>query len=820
MQIALMDPGQVIRPQQIVAPSAPAPGAAIMAPGTPVRRDPNGTARMAARDRILRSQQVADAERVRQQKIEDAIIARRQQLEDEEWRRQIQVEDAAYEDEKNLRDEERKNKRADEIARIKRAEEIADDISKRGRELRDRDDTRKYNEQVLAEQRDYDEKILEAKNKREDEKDKRDWERGAQDRVRQSEKHTQWMAESKARLAEIQERQKQIKIESLFNTKKSYADFLNDVATNKVNSDYRERLDEIINRLSIEEEALQNYAIEKTIGVINNLVDIYLKNGIDDDTDEWLEKLFAQYGMDDVTDIKDKPELVNQIAFNVMSQVTNNPTLLMSIQPLTEVKTAIETATQGQKELVQQQKQFELARSKVSNKTFDEEAVKMLKKAYRMRIGMLGEDPYTQVEDKTQFDENGEPRNLPKESPSEDIEGKSIEQDPPKITKKDTKDFLDDLGNENPADEAIKDATVTDESNSSAVIKPATPDASTFLEASGTDESNSSAVIKPSAGATSFIETEGTDDDNMTEPDDEAKYNSMILNAGSAIGDGVDALGEVIDRSGVGDAASNAISSAADMAISPEGAAITGSLLSTDKGREIIGQAGQTLKDTGRGIANATITPTGPQYATDELKNLQGVLNEGSDDLVEKPVKQTWTDPKTGLPATKGTKGAVPNKVNRLQPEGIANKVNQALGANGSKTFTEPPPAPGGNAKKDLRARAEWQLRLRDHVNTQVQESRKALGVRLKQSVQSMKAKGSRVKGKVPSGVLDFIGNVMKGLVIVEVAYLGQDLVDYLSMEDPKLLGDIKAHEPLEAAREQVQADLNATLAEAQELVQ
>lgn len=796
MQIPLADLGQVIRPQQLVVPTAPNAGARIMAPSAPVRVDPNGAARQAARDRILRRNQVADAELTRQQQIEDAILARRQQIEDEEWKRQLQVDDAAYEDEKYLRNEDSKNKRADAISTAKRSESIQDDARNRIRILGDRQELRGHNKEVLEEQRGYDKELLEARNKREDEQEERKWRRAAPGRVQGAEKHTQWMKESEARLKESEARKAQINSESLLNTKKAYADFLSDVATNRVDSDYRDRLDEIIERLSIEEEALQNYAVEKTIGVLNNLVKIYIDTGIDKETDEWLEKLFEQYGMQEVTDIKDKPELVDVIAHNVMSQVQNNETLLMSIQPLGEVKSAIETAAQDQKELVQQQKQFELARSKATNKTYDPEAVEMLKKAYRTRIGHFGQDAFEEVESKTKVDENGVPRGTPAEEITEDVDGNKVEEKVPDVSEKDTKAFLDDLGDSNPMKETIKDTETIDESNSSATIAPA-PE-----------------------GASTFIDMEGTDDDNMTASDDGAKYNSMILNAGSSIGDGINSLGEVIDRSGIGDAASNAVSSASDMAMSPEGAAITGSLLATDKGREIIGQAGQTLQDTGRGIANATIAPTGSQYATDELKNLQGALNEAPSDLVEKPVKQVWIDPETGGPAGKGTKGAVPSKVNRLQPEGISNKVNQALGANGSKTFTESPPAPEGNAKKDLRARAEWQLRLRDHVNTQVQESRQALGARLNQSLKSMKAKGSRVKGKVPSGVLDFIGNVMKGLTILEVAYLGQDLVEYLSMEDPKLLEDIKAHEPMEAVREEVQSDLNATAAEAQELAQ
>ena len=757
----VMDPGQVIRPMTtpMVIPGG-GTGARIRSTTggvAPVRGPSNNFINRRARRETL-----ADNELARRQLLEDEARIRKQKIEDAEWEREAKIMDYETDREWDLAKEDRDlNRELD-----KEKARIESEIAKEKRE-------EKY--KIAAEERAAEQAQI---------KSDQEWERGKPERELREKQINAQIELSQQQLEEVKQRMEDNKKKYDLEVEKAYFQFRSNAKSVRSGAKLKKRITSFIDDLPNKKQAILDKA--RANAMVHVLALVKMGDNIDPVSEEFLDPLYEEFDINDFSELTDETQR-QKFLDKVLIKAQNDELALGGY--VKSIKDTLERSVLEHNNLVRQHEIYLNMLTRVSDKEIDEESYAVLDKEFKKILG-LNNKSISSVNAKGGLDSEGNPTTPPADANliAPDLKTPASAAEP---TEEETKDFIDDLTNKDPGKEVIAD-----------------PEGES-VNPTGDEVEQADSFLDPKTG-----------DDDLEEEEEDSRYNSMLINAGSAIGDGVDKIGEAISDSGIVDAASNAVSSAADMAISPEGAAITGSLLATDKGREIIGQAGQTLKDTGRGIANATITPTGSQYATDELKNLQGVLNEAPDDLVEKPVKQVWTDPETGLPAEKGTKGAVPSKVNRLQPEGIANKVNQALGANGSKTFTEPPPAPEGNAKKDLRARAEWQLRLRDHVNTQVQESRKALGVRLNQSVQSMKAKGSRVKGKVPSGVLDFIGNVMKGLVIVEVAYLGKDLVDYLSMEDPKLLEDIKAHEPLEAAREQVQADLNATAAEAQELVQ
>lgn len=747
MQIPLADLGQVIRPQQVVAPTAPTAGATIMAPAAPVRVDPSGAARQAARDRILRRNQVADAKLARQQEIEDAILARQQQIEDAEYERQIEIDDAAYDDEKYLRDQKYKDDRADQIARIKRSQGLADDVRDRGRELADRDDTREYQKGVLEEQRDYDAELREEEYKREDEIDKRDYERGATERKQAREKHNQFIKESNARLAESKKRKEVLDQEALFNTKKMYAEFLNEVATNKEATAYRQNLDRIIESLSVEEEALQSYAINKTISAVNNIVKVYLDVGLDGDGDEWVEQLFEQNGLSEVQDIGNDPELAKALAFSVMSQVQENPTLTMSIAPLAEVKSAMETAASEQKQLVEQMKQFQIARTKASNKTIDPAAVEVMKKAFRTRIGHLGEDAFEEVESKTTFDEDGTPRGTPADEITEDVDGNKVEEKVPEVSEKDKKDFLDDLSDADPMEEAIKDTEAIDESNSSATIKPA------------------------SEGASTFVEAEGTDEDNMTEPE-EFNPRSITLNTADVVGKGLD----VLDRMDLGGVASDAASFAGENAeiIAPLGVAARKPII---EGSKKVGQAGANVIKGGADAISNSAAMQALTKADPDIGNIDDVVPDVDPN---KPVEQRWMKDGQDITGIKGVPGAEPVKVTNLMGADSVDSANKLLESKGLKPYTEPMPDPHPNKKIDLKQRAEWQLKFRDHVNKQIQGSRTALRTRLMSAIKAMKP-------GMPQGKLGkFLKVLGPAAAAYEVIALGKDVYELLSREDPE----------------------------------
>ena len=789
MPIAVMDPGQMIRPKQVVAPVAPSAGSGIMSPGTPIRVDPKGTARQAARDRILRRQRVSDAELARQQMIEDAILARRQKIEDDKYLRQIQIDDAAYEDEKFLRDQEYKDERADDIARIKRGEDLADDITNRGRVLSDRDDLRGYKREVLEDERGYNNDQRDEKYRREDEVDLKDYNRGATDRDQQRAKHKLWVKESKARLRESRLTQEQIKSDALFKTKQLYAEFLNDVASNEETSGYRERLDAVIDSLSVEEKALQTYAMERTIGALNSAIEVYIDVGLDsDESEEWLENLFSQAGLQEVTEIS--TETIEELAFKVMSQVEADSSIALGIAPLTEVKTAIEVAARDQKLLVEQKKQFEIARSKVSNEAMDPKAIEYMKRAFRTKIGNLGEDAFEEVESKTKLDEDGKPRDIPSDNPTEDVGGNSIDKDPPLVTKGDTKAFLDDLGNENPTEEAIKDTEDIDESNSSATIAPAPEGASTFIEPNATEgESNSSAVINP--GASSFIDENATDDDNMTEPDD-FDPRSMTLNAVDLAGKGIDVLDRMantqVDVVGpLTDAAefvgenAEIIAPAVVAARKPLGKGIK-------KGYEglenVIGKAGDAVANTAPVQAL-----TAPDPSVGNIDDLVPDVDPN------KPVAQRWKTP-DGVDVTgqKGVSNARPVKVSNLMSEESVGRANQLLESKGFKPFTEPLPDADPNKKLDLKQRAEWQLRFRDHINQQVASGRTTLRTRLMNALKAMKP-------GMPQGKLGkFLKVLAPAATAYEVIALGKDIYELLSREDPEAAQAVKEQLEVEEA--------------------
>jgi len=120
--------------------------------------------------------------------------------------------------------------------------------------------------------------------------------------------------------------------------------------------------------------------------------------------------------------------------------------------------------------------------------------------------------------------------------------------------------------------------------------------------------------------------------------------------------------------------------------------------------------------------------------------------------------------------------------------------ANKLLESKGLKPYTEPMPDPHPNKKLDLKQRAEWQLRFRDHVNKQVQGSRTALKTRLMSAIKAMKP-------GMPQGKLGkFLKVLGPAVAAYEVIALGKDIYELLSTEDPEAAQSLKDHLETEEA--------------------
>jgi hypothetical protein len=162
-------------------------------------------------------------------------------------------------------------------------------------------------------------------------------------------------------------------------------------------------------------------------------------------------------------------------------------------------------------------------------------------------------------------------------------------------------------------------------------------------------------------------------------------------------------------------------------------------------------------------------------------KSVEGQLNTDQKALVseaDKVGKQQFLDQDGNVGPKKGGKGLTP--VKKTLSVDQVNGVNKLLNDYKLEPFTEAEPKTTGSASKDLKAKIEHQIKLRDHLNGQIKKRRSVIAAKLKS-----------MKKKYDSAKQTKIGSLLNKLMIVgavaEGANIIYDLYDAFKGDDPEL---------------------------------